>query len=162
MAASLRIRSSIDREDVGLLLGVLISAVGLFGIVGPVGIVVALVAAVATRLAGAPFGVGALHLGALHLGALTSGSGPELLPLVILEGGAALFVLMEYDWFDDVLAIIVLVLGSVALSVSAVSLAESNGVLMAAFALVTAAAILAYGLHRYERVRLGLVPEESV
>ena len=157
MAASLRIRSSIDREDVGLLLGVLISAVGLFGIVGPVGIVVALVAAVATRLAGAPFGVGALHLGAL-----ASGSGPELLPLVILEGGAALFVLTEYDWFDDVLAIIVLVLGSVALSVSAVSLAESNGVLMAAFALVTAAAILAYGLHRYERVRLGLVPEESV
>ena len=157
MAASLRTRSSIEAEHLALLLAVLLSSAGLLRFVGPAGVGVALAAAVVTRRAGAPFGVGALHLGAL-----ASGTVPDVFPLVLLESGAALFILAEHDWLDDASALVALVLGAVVLAVPIVRLAESEGVVMAASALVTVVALFAYGLHRYERVRLGLVSEEPV
>lgn len=157
MAASLRTHSSIKREHVGLILGVLASSMGLLGIVGPLGVGVALAAGFVTRVAGAPFGVGVLHLGAI-----ASGSGPEILSLVLLESGAACFILADVDWFDDVSVFVALVVGAITLSVPVVFLAESDGVVMAASALVISVALLAYGLHRYERVRLGLVSEDSI
>lgn len=155
MAASLRTHSLIEREHVGLLLGVFVSSVGLFHIVGPVGIGVAIAAGAVTRFTSAPFGVGVIHVGAL-----ISSSSPELLPLVLLESGSALFVVGERDWINDVPALVGLAIGAIALSVPVILFAGSNGIIMAASALVIAVSLLAYGLHRYERVRLGLVPEE--
>lgn len=156
MAEGFNGRSLISWEDGGILVGGLLGALGLFGIVGPAGIGLAIVAAVTTRVTSAPFGVGVLHLSAL-----LSGDFPEILPLVVLESSAIVFILAEQKHFDELLLTVAFVSGAVVFAVPTVFFAKSNGVLAAVSVLILSMSILSYGLHRYERVRLGLVTEGS-
>jgi hypothetical protein len=145
--------SSLDaREAAGLAVATVASAAGLVVAVGPVGLLVAVAALVTARLAGSPFAVGVTHLGAL-----LGGDTLALAPLGVLEVGAVAFVLTDSRRTRDArFALVVLVLAVTAVGLTLVSVG-ANGILWSALALVVSLAVASYGLHRYERVKLGLV-----
>ena len=136
-------------------LGTLVATAAVGVVVGPLGVLVAVGVGIARYLAAATT---AFAAGQIVLVALYPTEGPLAL-LVLAEIGLSCVLLAPVvDHDEPGRATVATLVAGVALGGTAwVALRSTEGVWAGASMLVVGTAIVAYGLHRYERVRLGLV-----
>ena len=135
-------------------LGTLVATAAVGVVVGPLGVLVAVGVGIARYLAATT----AFAAGQIVLVALYPTEGPLAL-LVLAEIGLSCVLLAPVvDRDEPGRATVATLVAGVALGGTAwAALRSAEGVWVGASAIVVGTAIAAYGLHRYERVRLGLV-----
>ena len=136
-------------------LGTLVATAAVGVVVGPLGVLVAVGVGIARYLAAATT---AFAAGQIVLVALYPTEGPLAL-LALAEVGLSCVLLASVLGRDEPgRAIVATLIAGVALGGTAwVALRSTEGVWAGTSAVVAGTATVAYGLHRYERVRLGLV-----
>ena len=136
-------------------LGTLVATAAVGVVVGPLGVLVAVGVGFARYLAAATT---AFAAGQIVLVALYPTEGPLAL-LVLAEIGLSCVLLAPVvDHDEPGRATVATLVAGVALGGTAwAALRSTEGVWAGASVLVVGTAVVAYGLHRYERVRLGLV-----
>jgi hypothetical protein len=142
-------------RDALLGVGGVLCAAGLYPVLGGLGLLVALLVVVAGRTSGALAGVVVLHAGALLGGSL-----PPHLSLLAVEAGAVALALAEFPGLRDARLVAGLLLAAGGFGAAALGLADAYGTAASALVVGLVGGLLAYGIHRYERVRLGLAGGE--
>ena len=145
------------RQRLGLLTaGTLVGAGGLLAVLGPLGIVIALLVGAVSW-----WRSGLLGIVLLHAGALLSAGLPPLWTIALLETAAILLLVAEFRTLQHLGAILTLS-GVVALGGAvALGLTQSNGITTAAVTIAASGGLLIYAVHRYEKFQLGLLGDTN-
>lgn len=136
----------------------LVLTVGVTVVVGPVGVLVGLVATIFWYGLGVPY---ALAAGFLTLTAVTpEGLGPAVIVLLTLAF-AALPAAAAFRTPAPSVAVATLLAGTIVFGLSAGAAYTTSRLWLAGLAVIGTFAFVVYGIHRYELVRFGLVSDDD-
>lgn len=153
-----------DRPDTGpteivrdrpTLVALVVFGIAFGAVTGPIGLLVGIGVAVVGYTLGLPYALAAGHVALVAF----ASDGFDPLSVVVAEAVllAALLVSLR-NAVSPVRTALVVIVSSTALAGVAWLVADSQSVRLAAVTVLALLGVAAYGLHRYELVRLGLVP----
>ena len=141
------------RHRLGLLsVATLLGAAGFVGLLGPLGITIAILGAAVSW-----WQSGLLGIVVFHAGALWSANFPPLGPIVLIELAAICLLVAEFPTLRQRSTLVGLGGATAVGAATALLLTQRYGIAIAAVTIAVSGGVLSYVVHRYEQLQLGLL-----